>query len=139
MSTSSARPLPWANTFAASPSTTIAFQVGAFLLAFLIMFSRRPDAVLLPQFYAEDGTFWYADAYNHTWRCLFMAEAGYLHTVPRLVALFALPFPLAAAPAVMNAFAFFFQILPINVFLSSRFSSVALNVRILGCLLFLAI
>lgn len=139
MSTSSARVFPWANTFATSRATTVAFHTGAFLLAFLIMFSRRPDAVLLPQFYAEDGTFWYADAYNHTWRCLFMAEAGYLHTVPRLVALFALPFPLAAAPAVMNAFAFFFQILPINVFLSSRFSSVALNVRILGSLLYLAI
>src|SRR5215469_3377557 len=108
------------------------FHVCVFATAFVLLVSRRPDAVLMPQFYAEDGTFWYADAYNHGWHCLFMSEAGYLHTVPRLAALFTLLFPLSAAPAVMNALAFFFQILPINVFLSSRFKMVPFRIRMLG-------
>jgi hypothetical protein len=68
-----------------------------------------------------------------------MSEAGYLHTVPRLVALFTLLFPLSAAPAVMNALAFFFQILPINVFLSSRFKMIPFRIRALGCLLYVAV
>ena len=85
-------------------------------------------------------TFWYADAYNHSWHCLFMSEAGYLHTVPRLIALFTRrSFPLAVAPLVMNLFAFFFQILPIQVFLSSRFSSISTLLRLLSCLLYVAI
>jgi hypothetical protein len=68
-----------------------------------------------------------------------MAEAGYLHTVPRLVALFSLMFPLALAPLVMNLVAFFFQILPINLFLSSRFNSIPLNIRVLAGFLYLAV
>src|SRR5215469_6699193 len=115
------------------------FHVCVFATAFVLLVSRRPDALLMPQFYAEDGTFWYADAYNHSWRCLFMSEAGYLHTVPRLVALFTLLFSLAAAPLVMNLIALFFEILPIHVFLSSRFNSVPSTLRLLGCLLYVAI
>ena len=139
MDTVVSRPFEWVNSESLSKGRVVAYHVVAFTLAFLILFSRRPDAVLMPQFYAEDGTFWYADAYNHTWRCLFMSEAGYLHTVPRLVALFTLLFPLSAAPAVMNCFAFFFQILPINIFLSSRFKMVPISVRALGCLLYVSL
>ena len=138
-SMSVSRPFEWIDNESVSRSKIIACHIAIFLLAFLILFSRRPDAVLMPQFYAEDGTFWYADAYNHSWRCLFMSEAGYLHTVPRLVALFTLLFPLSAAPAVMNALAFFFQILPINVFLSSRFKVVPFRIRVLSCLLYVAV
>lgn len=117
----------------------ILFHAGIFATAFVLLALRRPDAILMPQFYAEDGTYWYADAYNHSWHCLFMSEAGYLHTVPRLIALFTLLFPLAVAPLVMNLFAFFFQILPIQVFLSSRFSSISATLRLLSCLLYVAI
>ena len=123
---------------ATTRASKIAFHIAVFLIAFLILFSRRPDALLNAQFYAEDGTFWYADAYNHSWHCLFMPEAGYLHTVPRLVALFSLIFPLALAPLVMNLFALFFQILPIPVFFS-RFNSLSLSIRVWGSLLYLAV
>jgi hypothetical protein len=131
--------LGWTPSENATRSSKIAFHVGAFLIALLILFSRRPDAILNAQFYAEDGTFWYADAYNHSWRCLFMAEAGYFHTVPRLVALFSLMFPLALAPLVMNLVAFFFQILPINLFLSSRFNSIPFHIRVLAGFLYVAV
>jgi hypothetical protein len=115
------------------------FHASVFAAAFVLLALRRPDAILMPQFYAEDGTFWYADAYNHSWHCLWMSEAGYLHTVPRLIALFSLLVPLAAAPLVMNLCAFFFQILPIHVFISSRFSSISIPLRLLSCLLYVAI
>jgi hypothetical protein len=129
----------WEPSGAITTSSKMAFHIGTFLIALLILFSRRPDAILNAQFYAEDGTFWYADAYHHSWHCLFMSEQGYLHTVPRLVALFALIFPLALAPFVMNLIALFFQILPINFFLSSRFNSIPLSIRVLGGLLYLAV
>lgn len=131
--------LAWEPSEAITRSSKIAFHIGVFLIAWLILFSRRPDAILNAQFYAEDGTYWYADAYNHFWRCLFMSEAGYLHTVPRLVALFALIFPLALAPLVMNLIGLFFQILPINFFLSSRFNSIPISIRILGGFLYLGV
>jgi hypothetical protein len=129
----------WADPDRASRGAKIAFHAAVFGIAFLILFSRRPDALLNAQFYAEDGTFWYADAYNYSWRCLFMSEAGYLHTVPRLVALFTLCFPLVYAPLIMNLSAFLAQILPIQLFLSSRFGGVPFSTRLLGCLLYLAV
>ena len=35
-----------------------------FLLGVLLVILRRPDAVTYPQFWAEDGSSWFADAYN---------------------------------------------------------------------------
>jgi hypothetical protein len=117
----------------------IAFHIAVFLTALLIAFSRRPDAILNAQFWAEDGKYWYADAYHFGLRCLLMPEAGYLHTLPRLIALFTLLFPLALAPLVMNFCALVIQILPVNLFLSSRFDSVSFDTRLLGSLLYLAL
>ena len=110
-----------------------------FLLGFLIVFSRRPDAILNAQFWAEDGKYWYADAYSFGWHSLVMPEAGYLHLLPRLAALLSLLFPLAIAPLVMNLCAIVFQIFPVNLFLSSRFGSIALETRLFSCLLYLAV
>src|SRR5215510_9596703 len=78
--------------------TRIMFHLMLFLVCFLILYSRRPDAILNAQFYAEDGARWYRDAYQLGWRCLFIPETGYLQTVSRLIALFALLLPFAAAP-----------------------------------------
>jgi len=114
-------------------------QATYFAVSFLILFSHRPDAILNAQFYAEDGTYWYADAYRFGLHCLFMPEAGYLHTLPRLVALFTLLFPLSIAPLVMNLCAMVVQILPVNVFLSDRFSAIPFCTRVLGSFLYLAL
>src|SRR6266481_9192919 len=123
----------------ASLDTGFTAHAAYFAVSFLILFSRRPDAILNPQFYAEDGTYWYADAYHFGLRCLFMPEAGYLHTVPRLVALFTLLFPLAVAPLIMNICALFVQILPVSLFLSARVRSIPLPIRLLGSFLYLAL
>jgi hypothetical protein len=117
----------------------IVLHVGLFLVCFLLLYSRRPDAVLNAQFYAEDGARWYRDAYELGWRCLLIPETGYLQTLSRLIALFALLFPFACAPLVMNLFALSIQILPVNLFLSRRFDTIPLFVRLLGSLLYLGI
>lgn len=58
------------------------------LLAALIgiFFARRPDAFLHPQFWAEDGVFFY-DNYVSGLSAVFSPYNGYLHLVPRLIAI----------------------------------------------------
>src|SRR5437588_5046860 len=73
-----------------------------FVAAFLLLASRRPDAVLHAQFWAEDGTVFYANAYNAGWRSLLMAYGGYLNLVSQIVGLLALLVPLRLAPLLMN-------------------------------------
>jgi hypothetical protein len=115
------------------------FHVLVFLVAFLIVCSRRPDAVLNAQFWAEDGAVWYHDAYQFGWHSLFMTAAGYTHIFTRFVSILALWFPFPRAPLVMNLCAIAVQILPVTVFLSSRFSEITLPVRGVAAFLYLAI
>jgi len=117
----------------------VGFQVVVFLIAFLIVCSRRPDAVLNAQFWAEDGMMWYAGAYNLGLRSVLMQQGSYLHVSTRLVALFSLLFPLSAAPLVTNLCAITVKILPVNVFLSSRFSQIGLRTRLLASFVYLAL
>ncbi len=117
----------------------IAFQGAVFLVAFAIIFSRRPDALLNAQFYAEDGKVWYSQAYQLGLRSLLMPEAGYVHTFTRIVVFVALLFPFSLAPLVMNLGAIVVQILPANVFLSSRFPNIAFPTRLLASFLYLAV
>src|SRR5579862_3203658 len=57
----------------------------AFLLAALAIVSRCPSMFKHAQFYAEDGTDWFAEAYNAGWlRSLTFPYMGYLSTVQRL-------------------------------------------------------
>jgi hypothetical protein len=101
------------------------WQQGAiFLLACAVIVSRRPDAIFHPQFYAEDGHVWFADAYNlGWWHALFRAQDGYFQTFPRLAAALALLAPLSLAPLVLNIAAVVVEALPVNILLSSRSSA----------------
>ena len=112
------------------------------LISFLIVFSRRPDAILNPQFWAEDGTVWYADAYNHGAIYSFSAPvAGYYQTISRLVAVVSQAFPLGFAPLIFNLAAIFCKILVVNFLLSSRFSNLipTLAGRMLVAFIYLAL
>jgi hypothetical protein len=117
------------------------FHLLVVLLGFLIIFSRRPDAILNAQFWAEDGQRWYADAYQFGLRCLLIPDelGGYFHSVSRLSALTASIFPFSLAPLVMNLFAIAIQILPASIFLSSRFSNIALWKRLLAAFVYFAL
>jgi len=110
-----------------------------FAVAFVIVCSRRPDAVLHAQFFAEDGKIFYHAAYQYGLHSLLMTYGGYLHLAPRLVALCVQPFSFSSAPLVMNLIAVTVQVLPVNVFLSSRFPNVALPTRMLASFMYLAL
>ena len=61
-------------------------QVALILAATLvILFVRRPDAFLNPQFWAEDFLF-LVDAEHGGWNTLFTPKTGYLHLIPRTIA-----------------------------------------------------
>jgi hypothetical protein len=122
-------------------SYSVLFHLSVFLAGFGIIFSRRPDAILNAQFWAEDGQRWYADAYQFGLRCLLIPDelGGYFHSVSRLAALTSLAVPLAFAPLVMNLFAIVIQILPASVFLSSRFSNISFLKRLLAAFVYFAL
>jgi hypothetical protein len=122
-------------------SYSLLFHLSVFLVGFGIIFSRRPDAILNAQFWAEDGQRWYADAYQFGLRCLLIPDelGGYFHSVSRLSALTALIFPFSMAPLVMNLFAMAIQILPASIFLSSRFSNIALWKRLIAAFVYFAL
>lgn len=118
------------------------FYIAASFISFLIVFSRRPDAVLNPQFWAEDGRVWYADAYNHgVVYSLFTPVAGYYQTISRLVACFTQLFPLAYTPVIFNLAAISAKILVVNFLLSSRLSNLipSLPIRALIAFVYLAL
>jgi hypothetical protein len=92
-----------------------------FLAACALIVSRRPDAIFHAQFWNEDGSVFFADAYNFGWwRALFRIYSGYYHLFPRLGAALALLAPLALAPLVLNAIAISVQALVVNLLLCAR-------------------
>lgn len=118
---------------------TSACHAAVFLIAFLVLFSRRPDALLNAQFYSEDGIYWFADAYQVSWRCFLIPLGGYLNSVSRMIGMFSLLFPFDQAPLVMNICALVAGIIPIHIFLSSRFNFIQFEIRLLCGLLYLAL
>ena len=97
-----------------TPSTSYRSFLRSFIVlavGSLILYSRKPDSLLNPQFWAEDGRNWYADAYNvGPIASLFTTEAGYYQTISRLVAAGSLAVPLEYAPLVFNASAILIQV-----------------------------
>jgi hypothetical protein len=95
-----------------------------FLIACVILVSRRPDAVFHPQFFAEDGHIWFADAYNFGWlAALLRTQDGYLQTLPRLGASLALLVPFSLVPLTLNLIAIAIQAVPVSILLSGRSSA----------------
>ena len=72
-------------------------------IATAILFVRKTDAFVYPQFWAEDGSVFFQDQVNQGWVALIKPYAGYLHLVPRLIALITDAFfPYSAAPMIYN-------------------------------------
>lgn len=76
------------------------------IAAFGILFLRRPDVLTDAQFYAEDGPVFYLGALLEGGASLLHSYAGYIHLVPRLVALLEATVPVAWAPTLANLTAF---------------------------------
>jgi hypothetical protein len=117
------------------------WQVLVFLGVVVAIFSRLPGALLHPQFFAEDGWVWYQQAYNLHWcRSLGITQAGYLQTLPRLVAGVTLLFPMQWAPLIMNLAGAVVQALPVTALLSKRCTPWGpLPVRMVMSVLYIAI
>jgi len=92
----------------------------------LIVISRRVDVITNPQFYAEDGVFWYSEAYSasHSWKPFLIPKQGYFQTVSRVGGFIGNSVDTRHAPLVFNILAILLQILPAVYSLSSRFSKI---------------
>lgn len=90
-------------------------------LAAAALVTRRLDAFTNPQFWAEDGTVWYAQAYNlGGLHALLIPYGGYYQTVSRLVAAVAVLVPVSWGPAITNGAGFVIQLLPLFFLLAGR-------------------
>jgi hypothetical protein len=78
-------------------------KLAALLVCLGMLVARRPDAVLLPQFWAEDGPTFFEPAFaGHGRAALLVPYARYLHLFPRLVAWATTLAPPEHAPALFN-------------------------------------
>jgi hypothetical protein len=104
---------------------------GAFPILAFLTFVRRKDALLSPQFWAEDGLIFYLQAFETgQLKTIFAPYAGYLHLLPRLVAGVSTHLPLAYAPLLFNSVALLIQVLPLGYILSDRFDSITIDLRL---------
>ena len=106
-----------------SPRT--ASILGIVLLACALVISRRVGAFTNPQFYAEDGSKWFANAYTYgPLGALDLSYNGYFQLVSRLGPVVAAPFGIRNAPLVYNIVGLLLQVAPVAYLLSSRFDPV---------------
>ncbi len=85
-----------------------------------MLFSRGPGHLTHPELWAEDGRVWLQQAYQDGAKCLLRPMVGYLQTISRLTAFFALAFPLRWAPLIFAVIAFVIQLLPAILLLAPR-------------------
>ena len=107
-----------------------------------LLLLRRPASLLHPQFWAEDGTLFFQEAFNHGFlKTVLQPAFGYLHSFPRLVAGLSLLFPMAHAPLIFNLSAFAVQLLPALYLLSPRMARhiTSFSARALAALLYIAL
>lgn len=101
-----------------------------FLFLALLITVRRPDAITNPQFWAEDGSIWYADAYNKGLIALITPQQGYMQTLPRIIAVFVQFFPFSVAPLIFNLVAIVVQTLPLFLMTTKRFQKIVPSRRL---------
>ena len=102
-------------------ASRVGVKVGAVVaLAAIILIFRKPDAAFNPQFFAEDGKIFYAQAYEEGIASATITYGGYLHLVPRLVAWLASHLDPLWAPAICAYFTFAAHLALILAIFSSR-------------------
>lgn len=100
------------------------------VIAVIAVIARRPSSVFHAQFWAEDGTFWFANAYNNGISALFVPHTGYFQTISRLGGWIATMLPLRLGPLLFSAIAIIVQVLPVGILLSSRFAELVPDKRL---------
>src|ERR1700682_3591629 len=77
---------------------TLIIRVATLLVALCVLFLRVPQTFTGPQFWGEDGTFFFS-AQEDGWPSLLLPIVGYFCSLQRLVALIAGLFPPTLGPA----------------------------------------
>jgi hypothetical protein len=91
------------------------------LVAALVLFLRRPGALLDAQLWAEDGRIFFENVYQlGLGRSIILPQAGYFQTLPNLVAWLAARFPISSVPTVFASVGLLAESLPVALILSSR-------------------
>jgi hypothetical protein len=94
-------------------ATAVAFGVAILMLLWL----RRPDSLLNAQFWAEDATIFYKEQLVDGFAKSFAHPySGYLHAVPRLIALLTSPLPARWMPMGFNLSALLIEALSCSAF-----------------------
>ncbi len=95
------------------------FILAFFVLALLITIARRVETVTEPQFYAEDGVLWYAEAYHaeNAADPFLVPKQGYYQTISRVGAWLSLFTDIQYAPLIFNLLAVLVTVLPALFFL----------------------
>ncbi len=98
-----------------------------------LIISRSTASVFHPYFWAESGTVFYADAWNHGLSAIFHSFAGYPVLFPRLAAAVAVLFPLTYGPLVFVVISLLVQMVPLIIIFSKRFDNItkSLGVRLM--------
>ena len=93
------------------------YQALFFVVIVLVSFLRTPFLFLSPRFWAEEGTVYFAFAYNHSWvDTLSSIHMGYFSLFANLTAILSAKIvPLEMAPFISLLFSFIVQLLPIFV------------------------
>lgn len=108
-----------------------------FSLLFFVLFCRKPESLLNPQFFAEDGTEWFYDAYMGNMNP-FEKYMEYCHLIPRVTSVIAVNISLKHTPFIFNLTSIIIATYCCLYFSLRRFRLVIKNdnVRKCICLLF---
>jgi hypothetical protein len=129
----------WISTMRSRSPRTAAI-LGVTLLACVLVISRRVDAFTNAQFYAEDGSKWFSNAYTDgPLGALDLSYNGYFQLVSRLGPVVAAPFGVRNAPLVYNVVGLLLQVAPVAFLLSSRFDPVvpSFKARLVVCAVYI--
>lgn len=101
------------------------FYGGLSVIFLCLTIARRTEAIIDPQFYAEDGVFWYSEAYNsdNLIDTFLSPKQKYFQTISRIGASISMLFSIEYAPLIFNVLAIIITIIPALFFLSSRFDT----------------
>lgn len=88
-------------------------KVICLLLIIVVMVIRKPELLIDPRFFQEEGSIYFPHAFNHGFvDNLFMQYGGYYALITNLAASIAAMFPLAVAPLITTYLAFIGTLVP---------------------------
>lgn len=103
---------------------TRTFYFILFCLTLMLLFQRHTSVLVCANFWAEDGTVFYSQMHSDGIISFFYPYAGYMHLLPRLTVLIAMPFGVINGPLVINFIALILHTLPVLFLFTKRFDFV---------------